>query len=403
MRYLALLMIGCLSLPAYALTQVDIYRTEVAIDSTKDKGEELARQQAMKQVIVRASGYQDSVDNPVVTKALQSSARYISQLSYGKEGDVMTLKLLFNDAQIRSLLTQAQLPFWPTNRNNLLVWLVEEQDYDRKIVWEHSASNVSDQLKQAARDRGLPLTLPVGDFDDITGIEVSDLWGGFAKPISLASGRYPVDGVLVIRAQGNSLRWNLYDQSPGAIARSNVAPVTGSANGGDAATQLINAVADFYAKRSAVVVLGESSESVVVKFLNINNAIDFFTLEKTLTSLNSVANLDVLEIKGNELMLRVHLLASQEAFEQEATKLSKITKFDDPLLVEDEKNAVPAQPIETQVQPTKNDALTKSDEVGEPALEPIMPTLNEANANSPVVVEQPPAKPKYQMVFEWLS
>ncbi|HAS6165299.1 TPA: DUF2066 domain-containing protein [Vibrio vulnificus] len=403
MRYLALLMIGCLSLPAYALTQVDIYRTEVAIDSTKDKGEELARQQAMKQVIVRASGYQDSVDNPVVTKALQSSARYVSQLSYGKEGDVMTLKLLFNDAQIRSLLTQAQLPFWPTNRNNLLVWLVEEQNYDRKIVWEHSASNVSDQLKQAARDRGLPLTLPVGDFDDITGIEVSDLWGGFAKPISLASGRYPVDGVLVIRAQGNSLRWNLYDQSPGAIARSNVAPVTGSANGGDAATQLINAVADFYAKRSAVVVLGESSESVVVKFLNINNAIDFFTLEKTLTSLNSVANLDVLEIKGNELMLRVHLLASQEAFEQEATKLSKITKFDDPLLVEDEENAVPVPPIETQVQPTKNDALTKNDEVGEPAIEPIMPTLNEANANSPVVVEQPPAKPKYQMVFEWLS
>ncbi|EPX4144560.1 DUF2066 domain-containing protein [Vibrio vulnificus] len=403
MRYLALLMIGCLSLPAYALTQVDIYRTEVAIDSTKDKGEELARQQAMKQVIVRTSGYQDSVDNPVVTKALQSSARYISQLSYGKEGDVMTLKLLFNDAQIRSLLTQAQLPFWPTNRNNLLVWLVEEQNYDRKIVWEHSASNVSDQLKQAARDRGLPLTLPVGDFDDITGIEVSDLWGGFAKPISLASGRYPVDGVLVIRAQGNSLRWNLYDQSPGAIARSNVAPVTGSANGGDAATQLINAVADFYAKRSAVVVLGESSESVVVKFLNINNAIDFFTLEKTLTSLNSVANLDVLEIKGNELMLRVHLLASQEAFEQEATKLSKITKFDDPLLVEDEENAVPVPPIETQVQPTKNDALTKNDEVGEPAIEPIMPTLNEETTHSPVVVEQPPAKPKYQMVFEWLS
>lgn len=403
MRYLALLMIGCLSLPAYALTQVDIYRTEVAIDSTKDKGEELARQQAMKQVIVRASGYQDSVDNPVVIKALQSSARYISQLSYGKEGDVMTLKLLFNDAQIRSLLTQAQLPFWPTNRNNLLVWLVEEQNYDRKIVWEHSASNVSDQLKQAARDRGLPLTLPVGDFDDITGIEVSDLWGGFAKPISLASGRYPVDGVLVIRAQGNSLRWNLYDQSPGTIARSNVAPVTGSANGGDAATQLINAVADFYAKRSAVVVLGESSESVVVKFLNINNAIDFFTLEKTLTSLNSVANLDVLEIKGNELMLRVHLLASQEAFEQEATKLSKITKFDDPLLVEDEENAVPVPPIETQVQPTKNDALTKNDEVGEPAIEPIMPTLNEETTHSPVVVEQPPAKPKYQMVFEWLS
>lgn len=32
MRYLALLLIGWLSLPVYALTQVDIYRAEVAID-----------------------------------------------------------------------------------------------------------------------------------------------------------------------------------------------------------------------------------------------------------------------------------------------------------------------------------------------------------------------------------
>src|SRR5690606_29310413 len=78
-------------------------------------------------------------------------------------------------------------------------------------------------------------------------------------------------------------------------------------------------------------VSGESSQSVVVKFLNINNAIDFFSLEKALTAFNSVASLDILKIKGNELTLRVHLLASQAAFEKEAEQLPHVVKFDDPL------------------------------------------------------------------------
>lgn len=397
MRYLALLMVGCLSLPAYALTQVDIYRTEVAIDSSKEKGEELARQQAMQQVIVRASGYQDAISNPVVTKALQASSRYISQLSYGKQNDVMSLKLLFNDAQIRSLLTQAQLPFWPTERSNLLVWLVEEQNYDRKIAWEHSSSELVDKLRVIAGDRGVPLTFPVGDFDDITGIEVSDLWGGFVAPISLASGRYPVDGVLVIRAQGSTLRWNLYDQTPANMVKSNAAPLGGTQNGADAAEQLINTVADFYAKRSAVLVLGESSESVVVKFLNVNNAIDFFALEKAMTSLNSVANIDVLEIKGSELLLRVHLLASKEAFEQEVVKHTKVTKFDDPLLFPEPKLLVENEPS-VQTTPVN---VTSDQIVDDNVIEPIMPSVNENTAIAPVASEQ--KKPKYALVFEWNS
>lgn len=344
MRYLALLMIGWLALPVYALTQVDIYRAEVAIDAEKSNGEELARQQAMQQVIVRASGSVDSVNNPVVSKALQASSRYISQLSYGKLGEQTSVKLLFNSAQIRALLTQAQLPFWSENRNNLLVWLVEEQNYDRAIVWEHSGGSVVDGLKSAARERGLPLTMPIGDFDDITGIAISDLWGGFVQPISRASQRYPVDGVLVIRAQGNQLRWSLYDQPPEVMETANQVPMTGSANGENATATLINTIADFYAKRSAVLVSGESSQSVVVKFLNINNAIDFFSLEKALTALNSVASLDILKIKGNELTLRVHLLASQAAFEKEAEQLPHVVKFDDPLSSPVEEETLDSEP-----------------------------------------------------------
>ena len=99
MRYLALLLIGWLSLPVYALTQVDIYRAEVAIDGEQKDGEELARQQGMQDVIVRATGSQSSLSNPVIKKAVGSSSRYISQLGYGQMDGQSSLKMLFNSGQ----------------------------------------------------------------------------------------------------------------------------------------------------------------------------------------------------------------------------------------------------------------------------------------------------------------
>ncbi|MEP8020135.1 DUF2066 domain-containing protein, partial [Vibrio parahaemolyticus] len=169
MRYLALLLIGWLSLPVYALTQVDIYRAEVVIDSEQNDGESAAREQGMKDVIVRATGSQSSLSNPVIQKALSSSSRYISQLGKSQVDGKASLKMLFNSGQIQSLLTQAQLPSWSPNRANILVWLVEEQDYDRAIAWEHSDSANVAALKKATETRGLPITIPVGDFDDVTG------------------------------------------------------------------------------------------------------------------------------------------------------------------------------------------------------------------------------------------
>ena len=227
MRYLALLM-GLLAAPSYALTQVDIFSAEVAINSEQKEPERAARNEGMQQVLVRATGQTDVAANETVKKAMRQSAQYLSQMSFGEASEQTTLRMRFNGAQIRNLLTQAQLPYWPETRSNVLVWLVEEQNYDKNIVWEHSNSELAAGIQQNAKLRGLPITLPVGDFDDITGIATSDLWGGFVSPISQASQRYPVDAVLVVRAQPSGLRWTLYDQQPNQITSSPKSQVTGS-------------------------------------------------------------------------------------------------------------------------------------------------------------------------------
>ena len=329
MRYLALLM-GLLAAPSYALTQVDIFSAEVAINSEQKEPERAARNEGMQQVLVRATGQTDVAANETVKKAMRQSAQYLSQMSFGEASEQTTLRMRFNGAQIRNLLTQAQLPYWPETRSNVLVWLVEEQNYDKNIVWEHSNSELAAGIQQNAKLRGLPITLPVGDFDDITGIATSDLWGGFVSPISQASQRYPVDAVLVVRAQPSGLRWTLYDQQPNQITSSPKSPVTGSVSGsGTSASQsLINEISNYYANKSAVTVASESSESILAQFISLNNAQDFFQLENALKALNSVASLDILKIQNHEVTFRIHLLSTQDEFETEVERLRSVAKVE---------------------------------------------------------------------------
>ncbi|MHA2709683.1 DUF2066 domain-containing protein [Vibrio owensii] len=393
MRYLALLLIGWLSLPVYALTQVDIYRAEVAIDGEQKDGEELARQQGMQDVIVRATGSQSSLSNPVIKKAVGSSSRYISQLGYGQMDGQSSLKMLFNSGQIRSLLTQAQLPLWSPNRANILVWMVEEQGYDRTITWEHSDSTSAATLRDAAQARGLPITMPVGDFDDVTGVNVSDLWGDFVDPISQASQRYPVDAVLIVRVQGDKIRWTLYDQSPAQLSESKQSPRSGSASGANAIPAMVGGIADYYAKKSAVVVSSKSSEAIDVKVLSVSSAMDFFELENSLTKLSSVAGAEIKRIQGNQVTLTIHLLASQQAFEQEVSSIRSLEVTEDPMAGMEE--VVPTQLPEEPTQPTQLPATTEDAQ----AAEVVDLNTDTAQPEQPVVVK--PAPEQYDLIYKW--
>ncbi|ENM3822590.1 DUF2066 domain-containing protein [Vibrio cholerae] len=330
MRYLAVLMMGLLTFPAFALTRVNLYQAEVAVDPQQSNADTAARVRGMEEVIVRATGSQDALKNDAVQKALRQSNQYITQISTQQEGAQSVMRLQFSAQHIRSLLSQAQLPFWPESRSNLLVWLVEEANYDRNVSWEHADTPLLNQMKARARVRGLPLTVPVGDFDDVTGVQVSDLWGGFINPISVASQRYPTDAVLVVRAQGSELRWTLFDQLANTMVNQPKAPISGQASGEQAATEMIDEISDYYARKSAVVVSSASSQSVLAQFSPLDSAQDFFVVENKLKRLSSVASLDILKVQDTQVTFNVHLLASVEEFTNEVVRMGSAVLMEMP-------------------------------------------------------------------------
>ncbi|MGF1695839.1 DUF2066 domain-containing protein [Vibrio lamellibrachiae] len=383
MRHLALLVVGLLALPVHALTTVDLYRSEITIDQEKQNGDAAARVEGMKEVVIRASGDRDAVNNEVVKKALRQHSQYLSQISYGQVNDQSSIRMNFSAPHIRSLLSQAQLPFWPQSRSNLLVWLVEDSNFERNISWEHSSTRTLNRIKHEAQVRGLPLTVPVGDFDDITGIAISDVWGGFVEPISAASQRYPSDAVLVVRAQGNNLRWTLYDQKPDSMMSRSQTPMTGRESGSQSAANMINALSDYYANKDAVVVASESSEAVMAQFTLIDSALDFFQLENKLKSLSSVASLDILKIQGTTVTFNVHLLASQQDFEQEVLRMGQVTKMPE-LILPNETSSETEQPI--NVETDSVNYVTESIDGVDPII--AEPILMDSTVAEPVEVEK---------------
>ncbi|EGU58169.1 hypothetical protein VINI7043_04003 [Vibrio nigripulchritudo ATCC 27043] len=422
------MLLSLLAFPGFALTKVDIFQSEVVL-SAEEKAEDLAKAQGLEQVLIKASGQKDVASNPVIEKAMKSTSPYLSQISFGNLDGQETLKVAFNPKQIQGLLTQAGLPYWSESRSSVLVWIVEEDRYERQIIWEQSGSNVTQLLNQFSDSRGLPVTVPVGDFDDVTGISAPEIWGAFVDPISKASQRYPADAVLVLRIQHLSsgratVRWTLFDQTPSQMIGSQQSPMSGQERGEFSASlqQVVDQVSDYFAGKSAVQVSDVSTENVTVQFLEVKSSRDFFQLESLFKSLNSVASTEVLKIQGSEVTFKVHLLAPVVDFQRELNNFKQVREFSlevpvesEPVLVEstpvtsdDPQTAEPEVPLETVAEeniPEENidssatDVLPEQDEpvagsdTSESFVEPVEETVE---------VELEPQE-KADLVYEWLG
>ncbi|MGR6841559.1 DUF2066 domain-containing protein [Aliivibrio wodanis] len=208
------LVICMMSGSVFAQQPSDLYHTEVQLTES-DKAEGLAKKEGLINVLIKVSGQKEIAQNEVIKKALVRSDRYVTQVSFVEYDNASrAIKLGYNSKMVLSLLTQAEQSIWETPRKPVLVWVVNEHNYQKSIIWEQSNNSLIGRIKGAANERGLPVMFPVGDFDDVTSIEITDLWGNFKKPIADASERYNPQAVLVVKVRGNSSTWTLFDTMP---------------------------------------------------------------------------------------------------------------------------------------------------------------------------------------------
>ncbi|MGF1764470.1 DUF2066 domain-containing protein [Aliivibrio kagoshimensis] len=369
-----------------------LYQTEVLL-ADSDSAERDAKRAAFENVLIKVSGSRDIANNEIIKKALSKNSSYISQLSYGEINEQPSLKLSFNSKQIKHLLTQAKSSYWSTPRNKLLVWIVEEKYRARKVVWEQSSSEITSYIKGSSDKRGLPVIIPVGDFDDVTSISISDLWGGFVEPIASASQRYDTGAVLLVKVinhgpNNNTIRWTLFDEKPQSMVMSKKGPIEGAAKGSaaGATARMINDVSDYLADQHGIQLGGESAESTLISVMNVQSTEDFFQLETQLKALSSVASLQVDSITGDSVVFNIDLLTSVAEFKQDLANVSQLEE-------------VVVEVIDVQPDPVVDDQASYT--LNEPVTSAAEPAITTEIIESEVLVAEPDDPQAASLSYRW--
>ncbi len=201
----------------------DLYQAKVAVVSQERSHRRTALKEALAAVMVKVGGKKSVLTNDVLKNAISNYNLYVTQYHYSRKkstkqygnrqnlpSSTNTQKSLFlianfNENKINALFQQANLPLWGSLRPQVLLWLIEEQGFNRNILSSSSDSELPLIVDDFSNERGLPLLMPLMDLTDASKIRMSDFWGRFEQPIKVASERYFAEAIAVMRLSDSSL------------------------------------------------------------------------------------------------------------------------------------------------------------------------------------------------------
>ncbi|RUO79183.1 DUF2066 domain-containing protein [Pseudidiomarina taiwanensis] len=180
-----------------------LYQNRVQVNSQATTERNQALRDAFTATLLKVTGDTELINHPAVQNALDNVRDYVVQYGY-QQDDGLFLWAQFEQARVEALIQQAGSGVWSNLRPQLLIWLVvEDENLRREVLSSADESILTQQLRNAATARGLPVQFPVLDLNDRMAIDTVDIWGRFEDRIAFASARYSPDGVIVARAYQN--------------------------------------------------------------------------------------------------------------------------------------------------------------------------------------------------------
>lgn len=216
----------CILLLAAAPARADevpwLYEVAVPVEDQSSAARLDAAGRALAEVLTRVTGLSSVPRNETVRRALAAPDLYYNQFRFERaededraEDDGMRLRLQFAQRAVLDLVRDARLPIWRSSRPQVMVWAVVEEDGERRILDTDSDHAALAGLKARARQRGVPLRLPMMDLADQLAVPPAAVWGRLRNTLLPASERYGTATVLVgrLERQGEaqwSASWELW-------------------------------------------------------------------------------------------------------------------------------------------------------------------------------------------------
>lgn len=315
--FILVVLLSLWSAPTWA-GRVDtlLAQVPVADRGQSERGRGFSR--AMSQVLVKVSGQRDVLQLPASRSLISSAQRYARSWSYEEietvGGDLeLILQVQFDPEAVIGNLRRQGLPVWPSERPDLLLIILLEQDFQRQFLSEDHL--LVQQAMASARQRGLPAVVPLYDLEDRRQLDESAVSAGFLGGVEMIMQRYGSGVALVGRfsRSGESFEgaWTLLDGlQERELSRS---------NGEDALVIVNTAVeeaADSLGRRFAEVPNRAGTTSLRVRISEVRSATDYARVFAYLDALSVVDRVEPVSATGDQIEFELVTLVSGDTLAQ---------------------------------------------------------------------------------------
>jgi hypothetical protein len=309
-----------LSVSGIAPASDNLFEADVPVSGQEPDLRTAYMKTALQEVLVRLTGQPEVINRASVHSLLDRPESYVQQFRYYVLPDStpprLMLRVRFDGAALQQALRQQGVAYWgDTERPEILLWLAVEDGSRRYIVSAQDDSDVSRELQQVARQRGIPLLLPLMDLEDQARVRFTDVWGGFFDAVQAASDRYKPGVVLIGRLNRSAsggwvARWDLHNgRAAGAWGGS-----------GDQLAGVLQAGIDTLSQRLAAgLAVTESAADTGktrITVEDVNTLLAFARVDDYLSSLAAIRGLELDRVEGSTLRYALQLSGTLDGLTQ---------------------------------------------------------------------------------------
>jgi len=284
----------------------NLYRANFEVESQDPAERERLVAAGLGRVLMRVSGRESLPASDTLNFALGQAARYLQQFGYDRSASGFDLNLNYSRSAIDGLLRKADLPIWPDNRPQVLLWLVQDNIDQRALMAPAEVPGVLQTINTLSADRGLPISLPLMDLDDRIALSRDQAWQLDEAALAQASERYPNDATVLGRMSltGSGQwrgSWLLLDRGHIRLFDAVAMDMESLIEDG------LNKVASYLGQQHAIVASPVGLKPEIMQF---SGVADFKSYVKILNYLNTMAMVRYAEpelIDGQKMRLRLFI------------------------------------------------------------------------------------------------
>jgi hypothetical protein len=308
-----------------------LFQAEVSVSDRDSATRDTALRRALHEVLVRVTGNPDQLSGQSGQALLANPQRFVEQFRYREAEEQDGLPILwvqFDGVALEREVRRNGLPFWGAERPDTLIWLAVDDRGQRYLVSEHSSGPEVQALRQTARSRGLPVTLPLMDLLDQSAVSFADVWGGFEQTLLAASERYRPQVILTGRLERATTaadwrgEWSLLKTGTGRQWTSHARDL------GTLVAEGLATSGEELAMRYALHSSGGSTRTLLVDGIIDLHA--YAQVQAYLKSLTPVDELQVIRVADGSVEFSLQLNADERSLQQLITLGRRLEVVEDP-------------------------------------------------------------------------